>query len=73
MLTFQTTSETKTSGDIQCCVRSIIKNMVQHAVLTSPIKRTVSVAELTRVQHTLYKMAVEAEAKKAHGIQEKQG
>ena len=74
MLTLQNASDAvRVDEELQACVRSIVRSMVRHAVMTSPIKRTVSVAELSRVQHVLYKLAVEAEAKRTNSIPEKQG
>ena len=74
MSTLQNASDAvRVDEELQASVRSIVRSMVRHAVMTSPIKRTVSVAELSRVQHVLYKLAVEAEAKRTNSIPEKQG
>ena len=66
-------SQTKPLSEETSNVRLVMKQMVKHAVLSAPIQRTVSLTELVRTQHVLYKVAVDAIAKTQFNIGEKQG
>ena len=58
---------------LQTCVQRVMKQLVSHAAMTSPITRTVSTCDLVRVQHVLYRVAVESDVSRRMGIDSKQG
>ena len=50
-----------------------MKQLVKRAVMPSPIKRNVSVADLERGQSVLYKMAITLQAEEDTGYRQKKG
>ena len=58
---------------LQTCVQRVMKQLVSHAAMKSPITRTVSTCDLVRVQHVLYRVAVESDVSRRMGIDSKQG
>ncbi len=59
--------------ELQEAMRLIMKQMVKCAVLPSPVRRSVTIAELERAQMVLYKAAVQHSAEAQTNIKEKKG
>ncbi|ELU01327.1 hypothetical protein CAPTEDRAFT_215878, partial [Capitella teleta] len=64
-------SDMTKNDDLKDMVRNIIRQMVKRAVLPSPIKRTLSVAELERAHSVLYQASVQHQAQQSIGLKAK--